>query len=585
LPRLSARPSTKSRHFSARLRPIPGWHWHRRRSGDNVGRTRDGSLRLDCFDRLDLKRFAALVGRLAALLAALLAAVPAAAQEIEAPRVTVMTVDWNAARDAARQYTPLPADAFPVLNTTLRARFPAIVKSTVPVLLPVDLAALKRDADAGKADAATSNSYFDGFNPSAFFQAGPAGYDATFFIDPKQHKDLDVRFSQPIEVAIAGAAFVYDIDGPNIAESSGEPRDKDIVEAFPGIRRILREAHLRYAFERFGVPYVVSIECFDGRPRPKRLSCKDADKVAIRFLKTLKVAGGTPSKMPAPSIDLARPKTVSQSFTYYAPGDLIENSGWRDKGGHADRHVYALIRFPIAKAPAFAKSQSFNPWGDCYHKGVVGRMRGKGAAYRCKVNDRKLVFDESAPDNFSYPWRDNFCEYRDSQVGQCPGGWGHQGQDIRGSFCVLNNEGADRCEPYQQDVVAAHAGLIWRKPGNLAAYISVNTANDRVRFRYLHMTPSRLDADGIVTGRLVEQGEVIGKLSNYGDHENGTSYHLHFDTQVFTRDGWVWVNPYMTLVSAYERLIGARGTQVKDGDPAATRQGVVAPLIAHRPPT
>lgn len=528
-----------------------------------------------------------------AVVAALLAAVPAAAQgngkengqAFEPPRVTVMTVDWDAARDAARHAAPLPSAPFPLLNTMLAPRFPGIDRSTVPVLLPVDLAALKRDVDSGKADAATSSSYFNGFEPSAFFQVGPAGYDVTFFIDPKQHKDLDVRFAQPVEVAIAGAAFVYDIDGPSIAEWSGEPRDKELVEAFPGIRRILREAHLRYAFERFGVPYVVSIECFDGRPRAKRLTCKDADKIAIRFLNTLKVAGGRPSKMPAPALDLARPKTVSQSFTYYAPGDLIENSGWRDKGGRADDHVYARIRFPIARAPAFAKSQSFNPWGDCYHKGVVGRMRGKGAAYRCKVNDRKLVFDESAAENFSYPWRDNFCEYRDSQVGQCPGGWGHQGQDIRGSFCVLNNEGADRCEPYQQDVVAARSGIIWRKAGNLAAYISVNTANDRVRFRYLHMTPSRLDADGIVSGREVEQGEVIGKLSNYGDHENGTSYHLHFDAQVFTRDGWVWVNPYMTLVAAYERLIGARGTQVKDGDQAAAPRGVIAPLVANRPPS
>lgn len=509
----------------------------------------------------------------------------AAAQEMEPPRVAVMTVDWRAALDDATKSVPLPEDGLALINDAVSVRLPAVRNSTVPVLLPIDLAAILRDKAAGKADLATSNAYFYGFDPSAFFQSGPAGYDATFFIDPKQHKDLDVRFAQPVEVAIAGAAFVYEIDGPNIAEWSGEPRDKDVQAAFPGIRRILREAHLRYAFERFGVPYVLSIECFDGRPRAKRLTCKDADKIALRFLATLNVAGGTPSGTPAPALDLARPKTVSESFTYYAPGDLIENSGWRDKGGRADRHVYAQIRFPIAKAPAFAKSQSFNPWGDCYHKGVVGRMRGKGASYRCKVNDRKLVFDESAPENFSYPWRDNFCEYRDSQVGQCPGGWGHQGQDIRGSYCMLNNEGADRCEPYQQDVVAVRSGMIWRKAGNLAAYISVNTANDRVRFRYLHMTPSRLDAAGVVTGRKVEQGEVIGELSNYGDHENGTSYHLHFDAQVFTRDGWVWVNPYMTLVAAYERLIGARGIEVKDGDPAAVRKGVIAPLVAHRPPS
>ena len=519
-----------------------------------------------------------------AAIGTLLMMLPAAAQEMQRPHTSVMTVDWRAALDAATQYVALPENGLAILNKALSARFAGIENSTVPVLLPVDLAALMRDRQAGKAEADKSNAYFYGFNPSAFFQSGPAGYDATFFIDPRQDRDLDVRFAEPVEVAIAGAAFVYEIDGPNIAEWAGEPRDKDIAATFPGIRRVLREAHLRYAFERFGVPYVVSIECFDGRPRPKRLSCKDADKIAIKFLGTLKVAGGTAGKALKPTVDLARPKPRSASFTYYAPGDLIDRSSWKQKGGRTDRHVYAAIRFPFAKAPAFAKSQSFNPWGDCYHTGVVGRMR-KGASYRCKLNDRPLTFDEAAADNFSYPWRDNYCEVRDSQVGQCPGGYGHQGQDIRGAFCLLNNEGADRCEPYQQDVVAVRSGMIWRKPGNLAAYISVNTANDRVRFRYLHMTPTRLDADGIVTGRHVTQGEVIGKLANYGDHENGTSYHLHFDAQVFTRDGWVWVNPYMTLVAAYERLIGARGTEVKDGDPEAAKKAVMPPLIANRPAT
>ena len=32
--------------------------------------------------------------------------------------------------------------------------------------------------------------------------------------------------------------------------------------------------------------------------------------------------------------------------------------------------------------------------------------------------------------------------------------------------------------------------------------------------------------------------------------------------QVFTRDGWLWINPYVTLVSAYERLIHGRGRQI-----------------------
>ncbi|MDO8875924.1 MAG: hypothetical protein Q7V40_07440, partial [Pseudolabrys sp.] len=57
---------------------------------------------------------------------------------------------------------------------------------------------------------------------------------------------------------------------------------------------------------------------------------------------------------------------------------------------------------------------------------------------------------------------------------------------------------------------------------------------------------------------------------------NGTSYHLHFSMQVVTKLGWVWVNPYMSLVLAYERMIGGLGTELKPGDPA--------PIIPDKPP-
>jgi hypothetical protein len=41
-----------------------------------------------------------------------------------------------------------------------------------------------------------------------------------------------------------------------------------------------------------------------------------------------------------------------------------------------------------------------------------------------------------------------------------------------------------------------------------------------------------------------------------------------------TKYGWVFVNPYMTLVAAYERLIGARGTQLEEEPP------IVLPIAA-----
>ncbi len=199
------------------------------------------------------------------------------------------------------------------------------------------------------------------------------------------------------------------------------------------------------------------------------------------------------------------------------------------------------------------------------------------------MNGIPLVFDESAAVNWTYPWRDNFCELRDFLVGQCPGGYGHQGEDIRPGNCVLNNEGADRCEPYQHNVAAVHDGVIWRSPGNIGLYIDVNTKNDFVRFRYLHMNPKFMDAEGWLSGRRVSEGEIIGKVATWGDYEKGTSYHIHFNMQVFTKVGWVWVNPYMSLVLAYERQIGGRGTEIKPG--ALTPPvPVKLPVIEHPTP-
>jgi hypothetical protein len=56
----------------------------------------------------------------------------------------------------------------------------------------------------------------------------------------------------------------------------------------------------------------------------------------------------------------------------------------------------------------------------------------------------------------------------------------------------------------------------------------------------------------------------MGKVGNFDRRENGTTYHLHFDVQVPTRGGWMFINPYSMLVTAYERLIGGRGTEIKE---------------------
>jgi hypothetical protein len=527
---------------------------------------------------------------------ALLAAAPVAAAEMEAPAITLAKVDWDAAATGLAEPGTPPADAFTKLNAMSEKRFSGIAKSTVPVLLPFDLDAFAKDD--GKPEAATSEKYFGGFHPNKFFVTGPAGYDATFEITSGE-LGLSFRFPKPVVIEISGAAFTYDLDGPDHQEVF--PPKKELTELFPGMKRILREAHVRYVFERFGVPYVLSIQCYDMRPSKKHLSCREADPIADKFLRLLKVAGGTPAKIEQPKFALNRPEKESPDFTFHSPGDLIENSGWNKLPGRADYHVYSPdMRFPIANAPGYVISQSFMPWGDCYRKGTVGRMGRKDAPYRCKVNSKPLVFNESAPQNFNYPWRDNFCELRDYLVGQCPGGYGHQGQDIRPANCVLQNAQADRCLPYHHTVAAVHDGVIRRHAGNLGAYIVVNTTDQRVRFRYLHMNPKMMDADGLLNGQKVSAGEIIGKVATWGDFENGTSYHINFNIQVFTKAGWVWVNPYMSLVAAYERLIGGRGKEIMAGeavppppdkppmilnpDPVAVAKAAAEPRVSEPPP-
>ena len=525
-----------------------------------------------------------------ALAAAILAA---AAQEMKSPRISPTHVDWDAVAAElaaitapgatgpdAEAHTPpaidpaVATELVASLNRATSERFADIAASPVPVLLPFDTAAFLRNRAAkiaAKAAAASSGAsapagnHLLGFNAVQFFYPGPAGYDAVVVARAQEMRELGIGFSEPIYIHISGSALVYDLDEP--AGMIGWPVHG--LDDIPGVRRMYLESHVRYTFVRYGVPYVVAIECFEGGSRFRKPSCRDANRVAVRFLKSLRIAGGAPRvQADAISADtIERPATTSTVFTYHRPGNLLPGTGFKRRSGVADYTVYSKIRFPIADAPAFANSQSFMNWGNCEATGRNGiGMRGRVAAYRCRVNSqRTLISDESAADNFSYPWRDNFCEHRFFFVGQCPGGLGHQGQDIRPATCKQRIQGANRCEPYQHDVVAVRDGAVLRAPRQETLYIVVNAPNERIRFRYLHMQPKQFDADGLVSGRFVREGEVIGKVGNFFKHERGTTYHLHFDVQVPTKYGWVFVNPYMTLVAAYERLIRGRGQEIKDG--------------------
>jgi hypothetical protein len=504
----------------------------------------------------------------------------AAAQDMKSPRIAPTRVDWDAvavelgALDPAKTAVGMP-ELMAKLNRATGERFANIAASPVPVLLPFDTAAFLRDRTAVPETAAASanapaDNYLLGFDSVPFFYPGPAGYDAVVVARAQERRELGMGFSDAIYIHIGGSALLYEL---------GEPRGMigwpvHGLDEIPGIRRIFLENYVRYTFVRYGVPYVVAIECSDGAVRFRKMSCRDADRIAVRFLKALRVAGGTPRAQPeAITADtIERPASQSTVFTYHSPGDILPGTGFRRRGGVADYTVYSKLRFPLADAPAFANSQSFMNWGDCDATGRSGAGFLDGVkAYRCRVNGQMLVLDESAADNYSYPWRDNFCEHRYFYVGQCPGGLGHQGQDIRPASCKQRIQGANRCEPYQHEVVAVRDGAVQRSSSQEALYIVANAPNERVRFRYLHMLPKQFNAEGLVSGRLVHEGEVIGKVGNFFRRERATTYHLHFDMQVPTRYGWVFVNPYMTLVAAYERLIRGRGQEIRDEE---NREGV-----------
>ena len=520
---------------------------------------------------------------------ALLIAGPAPAEEMKSPQISRARIDWAAAVASFSAPAPgPPAETFARLNVIAEAGFPGIANSTVPVLLPFDIDGFAKEAAANpgqspdKITESTDRFMRSGFQATKFFLTGPTGYDAAFGLVLANVPDLsDIRFAEPVYVLLSGLGMTYQLDGPSLP--AGEPV-KSLHNDFPGIRRYLHESYIRYSFERYGVTYVAAIYCRHTKPRAKILACRQADRVMDRFLRALKLVGGTPAAdIPSEELVLDRPKEQSKDFTFFSPGFLIPNTGLKqDSAGRPDYTIYARLRFPLKLAPSFANSQSFNNWGDCDFTGrSVRSPRRKDQPYSCKVNGRPLVFNEAAPANYSYPWRDNFCEHRRFFVGQCPGGEGHQGQDIRPSFCKLFNDGADRCQPYQHDVVAAHDGFILRARKQEAVYIFINTPSTRARVRYMHMNPNQLDADGILSGKLVHEGDLIGKVGNYNHRERGTTYHLHFDMQVPTKLGWVFVNPYMTLVAAYERLIGARGTEIKEGDQAPAVGGV-APVVMNQ---
>lgn len=207
--------------------------------------------------------------------------------------------------------------------------------------------------------------------------------------------------------------------------------------------------------------------------------------------------------------------SASSQDRFFPPGDLLEGSG---VGVKSPAIFLPGIRFPLEEGPAFANSPFY---------GVGGQRGSKG--------------DTCDKANFSYPWRDNFCESRKADLALCQSG-GHQGQDIRPATCELNHYW----------VVAVDDGVIVQ-----VGRFSVTLQNAAgTLYRYVHL-------GDVVVKELdkVSRGDRIGKVSNHWVDD--LPMHLHFDVKdTLVADGKaraVFVPPYSSLVASYVELMDHPG--------------------------
>lgn len=228
-----------------------------------------------------------------------------------------------------------------------------------------------------------------------------------------------------------------------------------------------------------------------------------------------------PAPMPEPVLETP-PEPAPVTWPYDPGGALPPGSGT----GAADATVWAAgMRFPMEAGPAYANSQVYG------YGGYAPPGPGTG---------------QCDPRNYSYPWRDNFCETRSWTNGMCPAGRGHQGQDIRPATC----------EKKVHWIVAAESGRIT----SIGSY-TVTLLGDSGRiYRYLHMDMPGVNAlFPTMASRDVERGQHIGKVSaDFGG--NATTIHLHFEIKapVAVGGGPASVNfvpTYASLVDSYGRML------------------------------
>lgn len=224
--------------------------------------------------------------------------------------------------------------------------------------------------------------------------------------------------------------------------------------------------------------------------------------------------GGSGPTPPPPLTD-----PTGAVFSYRPAGDLAPGSGT----GFTDDTVYLPgMRFPLEAAPAYPNSQVYAAGGSNPPPGSSG--------------------GQCALSNYSYPWRDNYCETRTWTMPLCAEGTGHQGQDIRPATCQKSVHWTVAAENGQITAIGSYSVTLLGASGTI--------------HRYLHMDMGHL---AVTLGQTVTRGQRIGLVSN-DFAGTPTTIHLHYDMrQAITLSTGeaitAYVPPYTSLVEGYERLL------------------------------
>ena len=137
------------------------------------------------------------LGLLAAFASIEAGSVVVSAEPFRSPQISVVRVDWRAARDQLRSelsaapalaadfafvrqqrvgnFDPRSVPAVVQLSAATSAVFSGIGRSTVPVLLPFDTPSFLEARQSGVQSAAPLSRYQADFRPVDFFDASPAG--------------------------------------------------------------------------------------------------------------------------------------------------------------------------------------------------------------------------------------------------------------------------------------------------------------------------------------------------------------------------------------------------------------------------